>query len=443
MTAPADRRWPRGATPSPRARAAGRTAPACRRPRARTNTAPSAKRGASSCIVRRASRVLPTPPGPIRQQQAAFVARQQVGDALQLDRAADEAVVGRAGRGRADAGRRRPRAGRTRRAGRAAPRRAPGRGRVDSRSTNCAVGRARRAGLPVARQRAHVLRAAPLRRAGRPRAAGPTARPPRRLDRRVGQRGPAPRRATPCAGGRARSSTQRVQASLCAVVEAGQQLAAVGGQRVAGALLAQRRLEVGDVGRDLEAQRRALQLDRRRPTAAPAGGTGSCAGWRRRAGLPARARASPRSRPAAPTGAAGRAARRAGCGARGEAPSGHRRTRPSASRTGAGGPPARAWGGKYRRALPRNARGTQARAQCADLVIATPRGTFACHVTTTSCRPSATPRWCASTGSRRRASSVYVKLESFNPLGSVKDRMARAVIEDAERTRPAHARARR
>ena len=30
--------------------------------------------------------------------------------------------------------------------------------------------------------------------------------------------------------------------------------------------------------------------------------------------------------------------------------------------------------------------------------------------------------------------SVYVKLESFNPLGSVKDRMARAVIEHAERT---------
>src|SRR5215217_6353554 len=29
---------------------------------------------------------------------------------------------------------------------------------------------------------------------------------------------------------------------------------------------------------------------------------------------------------------------------------------------------------------------------------------------------------------------VHVKLESFNPLGSVKDRMARAVIEDAERT---------
>ena len=30
--------------------------------------------------------------------------------------------------------------------------------------------------------------------------------------------------------------------------------------------------------------------------------------------------------------------------------------------------------------------------------------------------------------------NVYAKLESFNPLGSVKDRMARAVIEDAERT---------
>src|ERR1043165_1229379 len=30
--------------------------------------------------------------------------------------------------------------------------------------------------------------------------------------------------------------------------------------------------------------------------------------------------------------------------------------------------------------------------------------------------------------------NVYVKVESFNPLGSVKDRMARAVIEQAERT---------
>jgi cysteine synthase A len=30
--------------------------------------------------------------------------------------------------------------------------------------------------------------------------------------------------------------------------------------------------------------------------------------------------------------------------------------------------------------------------------------------------------------------NLYVKVESFNPLGSVKDRMARAVIEDAERT---------
>ncbi|HZF14591.1 MAG TPA: cysteine synthase A [Steroidobacteraceae bacterium] len=31
--------------------------------------------------------------------------------------------------------------------------------------------------------------------------------------------------------------------------------------------------------------------------------------------------------------------------------------------------------------------------------------------------------------------NVYVKVESFNPMGSVKDRMARAIIEDAERTR--------
>ena len=28
--------------------------------------------------------------------------------------------------------------------------------------------------------------------------------------------------------------------------------------------------------------------------------------------------------------------------------------------------------------------------------------------------------------------NVYVKVESFNPMGSVKDRMARAVIERAE-----------
>src|SRR6187401_1243886 len=30
--------------------------------------------------------------------------------------------------------------------------------------------------------------------------------------------------------------------------------------------------------------------------------------------------------------------------------------------------------------------------------------------------------------------NVYVKVEAFNPMGSVKDRMARAVIEDAERS---------
>ena len=29
--------------------------------------------------------------------------------------------------------------------------------------------------------------------------------------------------------------------------------------------------------------------------------------------------------------------------------------------------------------------------------------------------------------------NLYVKIESFNPMGSVKDRMANAIIEDAER----------
>ena len=30
--------------------------------------------------------------------------------------------------------------------------------------------------------------------------------------------------------------------------------------------------------------------------------------------------------------------------------------------------------------------------------------------------------------------NLFVKIEAFNPLGSVKDRLARGVIEDAERT---------
>ncbi len=38
---------------------------------------------------------------------------------------------------------------------------------------------------------------------------------------------------------------------------------------------------------------------------------------------------------------------------------------------------------------------------------------------------------------------LYVKVESFNPMGSVKDRLALGVIEDAERTRASSHRARR
>ena len=38
--------------------------------------------------------------------------------------------------------------------------------------------------------------------------------------------------------------------------------------------------------------------------------------------------------------------------------------------------------------------------------------------------------------------NLYVKVEAFNPLGSVKDRLALGVIEDAERSRRAQARAR-
>ena len=35
--------------------------------------------------------------------------------------------------------------------------------------------------------------------------------------------------------------------------------------------------------------------------------------------------------------------------------------------------------------------------------------------------------------------NFYVKIEAFNPMGSVKDRLALGVIEDAERTRQAQA----
>ena len=35
--------------------------------------------------------------------------------------------------------------------------------------------------------------------------------------------------------------------------------------------------------------------------------------------------------------------------------------------------------------------------------------------------------------------NLYVKVEAFNPLGSVKDRLALGVIEDAERTGKAEA----
>ncbi len=49
-------------------------------------------------------------------------------------------------------------------------------------------------------------------------------------------------------------------------------------------------------------------------------------------------------------------------------------------------------------------------------------------------RPSATRPSSASISSPPPASNLYVKVEAFNPLGSVKDRLALGVIEDAERT---------
>ena len=53
---------------------------------------------------------------------------------------------------------------------------------------------------------------------------------------------------------------------------------------------------------------------------------------------------------------------------------------------------------------------------------------------TTFSAPSATRRWCASTSWRPKGINLYVKIEAFNPLGSVKDRLALGVIEAAEKS---------
>ena len=53
--------------------------------------------------------------------------------------------------------------------------------------------------------------------------------------------------------------------------------------------------------------------------------------------------------------------------------------------------------------------------------------------TATSSRRSATRRWSSSSACRRKPGvRIWAKLESHNPTGSVKDRVARAMIEDAE-----------
>ena len=49
-------------------------------------------------------------------------------------------------------------------------------------------------------------------------------------------------------------------------------------------------------------------------------------------------------------------------------------------------------------------------------------------------KPSAVRRWSRSTSWRRTGINLYVKIEAFNPLGSVKDRLALGVIEAAEKS---------
>ena len=60
---------------------------------------------------------------------------------------------------------------------------------------------------------------------------------------------------------------------------------------------------------------------------------------------------------------------------------------------------------------------------------------------TTFSEPSATRRWCKINKLGPKGINLFVKIEAFNPLGSVKDRLALGVIEAAEKSRRAQARA--
>ena len=54
---------------------------------------------------------------------------------------------------------------------------------------------------------------------------------------------------------------------------------------------------------------------------------------------------------------------------------------------------------------------------------------------TTCCRSSAARRWGASGGRKAAARKYWAKMEGANPAGSVKDRIAKAMIDAAERGR--------
>jgi hypothetical protein len=120
-----------------------------------------------------------------------------------------------------------------------------------------AIGQTRRAGLAVASQRTHVVvqrrfvQWVGLEQPGR------QCDGLGRFESGIGQL--RQRRATP--GGTQALALERDPARpglAFAIVEARQQLAAIGGQRVRGALLAQRRLEHRDIGGHVDPQRRAL-----------------------------------------------------------------------------------------------------------------------------------------------------------------------------------------
>ena len=250
------------------------------------------------------------------------------------------------------------------RAGRAARRRAPGRGR--STAARRTAGRPRAPRRPGRRAPARSCAgAAPLRRAGRPRAAGPTARPPR-AGSIAGSASAGQRRGAP-GGAQAVALERRPSGSRLRSRRRRSRRAARRGRRPA----RRRRAARAAPTRSRRRRSRARGAARRPASRSPRAQGSACRRNRVLRRLAKASRSSCSGQSIAAISARGTHWRRRAS----STTSWVRRSRGSAVRTPpdstVGEPnrcrrtPARAWGGKYRRAVPRNAGGTPARAQCA------------------------------------------------------------------------------